>query len=464
MAVKHIVHRTGFIQSVLAPATTILYVDQEFLSIIAAVVNFTAGDYFYMSIEEDELYEEVKVTNSTGAYLVIQRGTPAQTFSFAASYNTDLTTREVKELAAGLAPVSPVHFTTTGGVTVTDKGGGNFEIGMPIPIIVGTTGIEVAQAFPNYTVAADLSTGCCAEDGTVGGGVSATYTFVGGGITAVSTAGAEVVINTPSPNFTGSGVTISGAWPNIDFAVTTGAAGTVQSVGVTNGLTLTGSPNINPVLGVAATGVTAGNYGGLNFNIRGQLTSVDVGFNPVSAIEVDPTSGLTAVRVGGVVTLDIASAAEGIVGVVALADADDPLDVDNVSTAVTPKLLVNVLSDIALTNDVGGQTYANESAGDYTNVVSTSSITLSLLAGEKALVFIDVTIKDTADTDPVEYALAAFSLAGAALIYGNRKVKQCQQSIMFSITGPFADSLAVRTTALVSGENVVSQSAHALVL
>src|SRR6478609_10683742 len=161
MGLKRIVHRTGFIGGALATGTTILPVDQAFLDIIAATMDFAGGDYFYMTIEEDEALEEVKVTNATATYLVIQRGrgpTVAQEFSLAAVYNTDMTAAEVAERAAGLAPVAPVIITGEGGAAVTENSPGNYTINMPIPVLQGMSGIEVAAAFPNYTIANDLST------------------------------------------------------------------------------------------------------------------------------------------------------------------------------------------------------------------------------------------------------------------------------------------------------------------
>lgn len=463
MAIKRIVHRTGFIGAAISTVATLLPVDAAFLAIVDATMDFAAGDYFYMTIEEDELIEEVRVTDMGAGYLVIERDPVApQAFSMAAKYNTDLTVREVEERAAGLAPVSPISIIGSGVATVETDGAGNYTVTVNSPNIVGQNGIEVTQAFPDYTVGVDMSTGCCAGETAVGG-EGGTYTFVGSGIAAVSELEGEVTISVPSPNFIGAGVQITGTWPNITFTIPAGAAGTMTGISVGNGLTLVGNPNVAPTISITPTGVVAGNYGGVVVNERGQITGIPVGWNPVTSVVVTADSGLQVTRVGGEVTVAGIDAAEGVKGVVALADADAPLDPDDVTTAVTPKLLAAVLSDAVGAEVTGGQTYSGEADADYTDTLPTTAVTLDLAAGEMALVFANVTVRDNANpTLAQNYGLALFAATGTR-IQANKKLEQNQQSMTALVIGPFSDGVVVRTTAMPVGAAVVSHALHAIV-
>lgn len=463
MGLKRIVHRTGYIGAPLGTGTTILPVDQAFLDIIAATMDFVGGDYFYMTIEEDELIEEVKVTNATATYLVIDRAegpTEAQDFSMAATYNTDMTAAEIEERAAGLAPVAPLTITGQGGIVAEEVNPGEWTLNMPIPIIGGQNGIEVATVWPNYTIGIDMSTGCCGEGEGTGDGVP--YVFVGGGITTVSIDGTEVAINTPSPNFTGDGVDITGAWPNLHFAVEGLAGGTVTSVAAGTGLGQTGNPNVNPTLFISNTGVVAGNYGGIIVNARGQITAMPDGFNPVSDVAVDG-EGLQADRTAGVVTITALDATETSKGIVQFADSEAALDPDDATTAVTPKLLASVLSDIDSVTENGGETYNGEPDADYVTTAATAALPITLLAGQKALVFIEMTAKDAADTDPVEWGISAWRATAGTRIFANRKLKQSIQTMMFGIDGPFSDAILVKHTALAGTETLVSHSVRAII-
>jgi hypothetical protein len=463
MGLQRIVHRTGFIGGALAVGTTVLPVDQGFLDIIAATMDFVGGDYFYMTIEEDELVEEVKVTNATDTYLVIQRGrgpTTAKEFSLAAVYNTDMTAAEINERAAGLAPVAPLTLVGTGGIVAEETNPGEWTLNMPIPVIGGQNGIEVATVWPNYTIGIDMSTGCCADGEGTGSDIP--YVFVGGGITTVSVEGTEVAINTPSPNFTGDGVEITGAWPNLNFAIEAAAGGTVTSVTAGTGLGQTGNPNVNPTLFISNTGVVAGDYGGIVVNSRGQITAMPEGFNPVSGIAVGD-DGLQVDRTGGVVTITALDATESVKGIVQFADSEAALDPDDVTTAVTPKLLASVLSDIDSVTENGGETYNGEPDGDYATTAATAALPITLLTGQKALVFIETTAKDAADTDPVEYGISAWRATAGTRIFANRKLKQSIQTMMFGIDGPFSDAILVKHTALTGTETLVSHSVRAII-
>lgn len=456
MALKRIVHRTGFIGAPISDAATILLVDKPFLDIVAATMDFVAGDYFYMTIEEDDLLEEVKVTSQGSNYLVIERSATPHSFSMAAVYNTDMTAAEVEERAAGLAPVTPISITGAGIADVQDLGGGNFSVTVPQPVLSGDNGIEVTTAFPNYGISIDTASGCCGdgEEGSTG-----SFVFIGAGIADVDTAGNEVTINVPSPNFTGEGVAITGVWPNLLFAVESIAGGTVTSVGTGAGLSQTGNPNVNPVLYISNTGVVPGTYGGITVNARGQITEMPEVFDPISVLTGD--NGIQVNRTGGDAQVVGIDAAVGIKGVVELADADVPIDPDDESTAITPKMLAAVVSDLATTEFMGGATYAGEPDVDYTEVVATAGVTLDLAIGEKAFVIAELTVRETSVSTIPQYAMAVFAAGSGLRMHANKKQEATQQVMHFLVNGPFNDTLLVKTTALGTA-TVVSHSLHAI--
>jgi hypothetical protein len=437
-------------------------VDATFISLVQASVNFGAGEYFYLSIQEDDLVEEVKVTDVSGTNLVITReqgDTDAQVFTAAAIYNTAMTVADVKEIANGLVAIPAITINGSGIVNVTTDGAGNFTVNVTQPNIAGASGLEVTQAFPDYTVALIAGGNCCAGDEELPGDGGA-ITINGSGIANVTNDGSgNYTVNVPSPNFTGAGVAITGAWPDLTFTVTA-SSGTVTGITAGDGLTLTGDPATNPTISIDNTGVIAGVYGDITVNARGQFTNIAVGFNPISAAAV--ANGLSVARVGSTVTVSGIDAAEGVKGVVALADADSPLDVDDVTTAVTPKLLAGVVSDIAGPSLFGGQVYSGEADSDYTNTVATTAIALTLDATDQVLVIATLSVRDnSAPTVAQEYGMALFTATGTR-IQANKKLTQNNQVLTAIITGPLTDGLILKTTALAGSAAVVSQAVAAL--
>ena len=461
MAIKSIVFRTGLILGAISDVSTILLVDSTFLDIVNSAMDFGAGDYFYLKLQEDDTLEEVKVVNATSTYLVIERAATAYPFTLAATYSTALGAAAVADIAAGVAPVAPITINGSGIANVTTDGAGTYTINVTQPNITGQTGIEVTQAFPDYGVALIAGGNCCEGDDIDTGG--ADINIVGSGISDVSNDGnGTYTINTPSPTFSGAGVTISGVWPNLIFTVTAVGSGTVTSVAVGPGLSITGNPAVNPTINFNNSGVTAGAYGDMVVNARGQITSIAVGFNPVSAIAA--ANGLNVGRAGSTVTVSGIDAAEGVKGVVALADADAPLDTDDITTAVTPKLLASVLSDIAGPELYGGQLYSGEAGADYTNVVPSTAISLLLDAGDKAIVFANLTVRDnSAPTVAQNYGIALFDATGN-LLHANKKLTQNNQFFMAIISGPFNDGLVLKTTAMPGSAAIISQAVSALQL
>lgn len=461
MAIKQVAHRTGFITTAISAVSTLVGVDAPFLALVTATMNFAGGDYFYMTLEEDEDIEEVKVTDISSTNLVIVRAqgnTTAKVFSLAAKYDTNINKAAVMDISAGLAPVSNVNISGIGVATVTNLGGGNWSVNVPQPIIAGVAGIETTAAFPNYTVGITAAAECCAGDEIApGAGVN----VVGGGIVNVTFAVDTYTVSVTPPNFTMVGATITGTWPNYTITVTAAGTGTVTSVAAGAGLAITGNPNTTPTVTMPNTGVTANTYGDITFNSRGQATVIAATFNPVSAIVAG--TGLLVSRAGGAVTVSAITAAEGVVGVVALADADVALVPTDITTAVTPKLLASVIADLQGGVAYGGQTYSGEADADYTYTVPTAALSLTLVTGEKAIVWANITCRDnTNPTVDQNYGIAVFSITGAARLQSNKKLTQNNQSMSFIIDGPFSDALALKTTVLAAGVTAISYSLVAL--
>jgi hypothetical protein len=329
--------------------------------------------------------------------------------------------------------------------------------------ITGQNGIEAVTDFPNTVITPAPGSGCCGGDDTSGDGTGEAYTFIGGGITQVNVDDSNnVSINTDPPNFSSStGVDVSGSWPDLEINVPVGT-GTVQEVEQGPGIVILNDPTLNPQVGIANTGVTAGDYGGLVINERGQITEIPADYNPIQSAIAVPGSAINVAVVDGVAAIGVADATESTPGVVQFADSEAPLDPDDTTTVVSPKMLADTIADIDMPTQMGGETYAGESDGDYTNTVATAALAVTLVSGQKAIVFVHVTVKDSADTDPVEFGMAAFKASAGTRIQANKKVKQCNQTMMFGLEGPFSDAIIVKTTALVGTETVISHSVRAI--
>lgn len=253
--------------------------------------------------------------------------------------------------------------------------------------------------------------------GGSGGGSSGGITsVVGTDLVSVSVVGSVATVDVAAPNFTSSSLSITGSWPNIDFEVSGSGAGTVHSVAGGTGITITGTPTDNPVVNLTASGVAAGTYGGITVDAFGRLTAVDATFNPPDTI-ASGSAALTIARVGNAMTITATDAAEGVVGVVALADASDPLDPSDHTTAVNPALLGAVIASLSAGSVSGVSTYTAVSTGLYTNIISGAVLAVNIPSGESILVHAHVTmVNTTTPTTPVSFGMAVFNAAGSGTI------------------------------------------------
>lgn len=459
--IKLLPPRTNLINGAISAVSTLLPVDAAFLAIIASFVDFGASDYFYLTLVEDNKREEVKVTNVSGSNLVIVRaqgGTTAAAFTLAGKYVVEMNKAAITDIATGLAPVQTVSVDGEG-IAESSLLGSVYTVAVPYPNFTSTTGLEIAGAWPNIQFNLPNNGNCCAGEGSSG---SSGLLFVGEGIAEVNYIGDNVTVNVLAPSFIGTGIQISGSWPNYQFTVTANGSGSVVSVGTSGGLDYTGDPNVNPTLFMSNTGVVAGSYGGIVINARGQLTAVPATLNPVSVV-VEGT-GIDVARTGDSITISAIQGAVGTVGVLALADADAPINETDETTAVTPKMLATIVAALEGSVGYGGATYSGEADGDYTVTLPTTAIALVLAAGQKAIVTAHTTARGAVVTDPVNYAIGVFKSSDNTRVQANKKVNQNEHSMSFVIDGPFTDGLTLKHTALAGGETVYSYSLIALKL
>lgn len=453
MAVKNLYGVKGQLALAASSVATIVKVDASLAGAIVASGFVNGVDETYFSIKSANIYEVVKITAVNGQDLTVVRGidTTAQAFPIGAILEHVVTAQGV---IAAIGPItSVVQITGDGIAAVTNPSGENWDVSVPAPNFLGEGGISVMGTYPNMTFSFTPADCCGDEEGV---GVTGITSMEGSGIaTAYAAAGVGYVAVSP-PVFTGVGVTITGAWPNYTFTVAGGTAGTVTSVGVGSGLTLSGSPTINPTISITNTGVVAGTYGGVVINARGQISAVPVGFNPLSTITTN--APLSHNRVGANEDLSISAAAIGAAGVVALTDQTDPFNPADVATAMTPAAVAVALATVNTSTVVGASSYAGEADAAYTNNISGSNIAVDIPAGRKLIVHAEVTMLDGVDpTLPIAFGLAVFN-STPAKVKSNRIVSQCTQQMSFVLDGPLNTTLSISTTAIPAGSSVISYS------
>lgn len=455
MAVKNYYGASGVLTQTLSSVAGVMQVDATLAGRIAA--TFVNGsDEAYFSIRSATTSELVKVTAVSGTTLAISRGeggTTAQPFPVGASVTFEVT---AEGILAQIGTISTaVQISGSGAADVTNPQLNQFNVDVPLLSVQGVGGISVLGQYPNLTIAYSPPEGdCCGGDGGgAGGGITE---LQGDGIATAYAAAGVGYVNVPAPNFTGSGITITGTWPNLTFTASSSGGGTVTSVSAGAGITVTGSPTLNPTVAITNTGVTAGTYGEFTVNARGQLTAVAPGANPVSVIASG--TGITVSRTGASVTVSAATAAVGVPGVVALADDTDPFDPSDNTNAATPAVVAAALASLPATTVVGADAYIGESDSDYVNTITGSATAVNIGSGEKALVYAEVTMLDGVSPEiPVEFGMGVFS-AAPAKIKSNRSMSQSCQSLMFIVNGPLNTTLSIATTAVPSGASVVSYS------
>lgn len=447
----------GTLTADISSVLTLLPLDLATIALLQANVNFAGGEWTYLKLDNGTYSEEVKVTSVSGSYAVVVRGPTPMAFSYLDTTVSDVVGVDaIKDIVAGTPVVSSTTVTGTGLATVVQTGN-NYNVNVAALNLTSeaNSGIAVMGTYPNLTLALELDQGgCCPGEGT-STGTGLNSLVVNSTILQGTLVGAVLTLTLQTPVFTGAGtVAVTGTWPNYTITGAGGAGtGTVTSVAVGDGLSLTGNPAVNPTISMANTGVTAGDYGGFVVNARGQITQIPLGFNPISSIAVP--QGATVSRVGGAVTITLDSADIAVPGIVALADHTQPVDSADVQKAVTPALLAAALGGVGQAAAIAGSG-TGEADALYTNIISTTTVTVDLAAGEKAMLLGEVTILDgTAPLTPVAFGIGVFDAANVKR-HAGKKMTQSSQSILGFINGPYSGALTIVTTAVPAGATVQS--------
>lgn len=454
----------GYLLVDIAAVLTLLPLDTMTIATLQANVNFAGGEWTYLTIDNGVYSEEVKITGISGSYAVAVRGASGSTPRAFAALGTQVKEvvgiAAIQDIVAAAAPPPSIVIGTAG---LAYNAG---TVGAPIitvdaPNIVGDgSAIDVIGNWPNLEIHFNKeASGCCGEGTAVGSGptiLSITSTILQGNIT-----GDTLSLALASPTFTGAGGTaVTGVWPNftITSAAGAGGSGTVTSVAVGGGLALTGNPSVNPSIAMSNTGVTAGIYGGVGINARGQIYQLPAGFSPISNIAI--VDGASVSRTGGDITITFDSADVGVRGLVALADSTAPLNPADSLTAVSPALLAASLVTSTQSNVAGAST--GEADASYTAPITSTNITLSLLAGEKAILIGDVQIlSDATPLTAIAYGIGVFDTSNVRK-FASKIATQSNQSLVGSISGPFSGIIHIVTTALPAGSTI--QGAHLSVI
>lgn len=408
-----------------------------------------SGNYTIFSITNGVASEIIQCTGVSGTTATIIRGTEgstAQTFATGSTVRFVWTTIGIQETSSG-----GTAGITIAGTHATAVTGGpfSFAVDTPFTTLAAGTGISVTGSYPAFTIT-----------NTSPGGGSATI-VTGSGTAVVTTISGGYNVDVPSGGLTaGTGISITGAWPNFTItnsAPASGGSGTVTSVAAGTGITVTGTPTTAPIVGITPTGITPGAYGAITVNASGQVTAIA---NNLLTSVVSANNALTVSTSAGVATLTPVSATTSQLGVVQLAVASsssssNPADS---TSAVTPAGIAAVIASqtpVTVSADTNNLPMASAS---YTNAILTSSLSLNLITGKTALVTAVVEVADTASSTNIpNFGIGLFS--GATFIDGNSdNVPGAIRTLVVKIAGPFTGIVAIFTTALTGTFAVQSKS------
>lgn len=455
----------GTLTTDISAASTVIPCDSNTYSILSSNVNFAGGDWTYLRLDNGVYSEEVKVTNITNGYLVVTRacsGSSAHTFSAANTSIYDVVGQDaIKDIIA--ANPSPSDLTVQGsGLASATQVDNTVTVNVPTPNFTGSGGISILGNWPNFEFAYEgASEGCGC--GSSGGNTIDLSLIVNSSILTGSWLNNVLTLGLPAPSFTGVGsVTVSGSWEG-GYTISGaggGGTGTVTEVLAGAGIAITGSPNVNPTISIQATGVSPGVYGGFTFNAQGQLTGVSAGYSPIGGIAFANGANVTSSGTNYTVTLHTADV--GVQGIVNLADSSQPLDASDDSSAVTPKLLSQALAGVSGAIQGAGSS-TGEADAAYTNVLSTSAITLNLSANQKAIIIGEVMVVGPTQATPLQYGISVFD-SGNVKQYASKSVTQSKQNCLFIINGPFTKSISLATTDLSGASGSVTSSNLAAII
>lgn len=399
----------------------------------------TGGNYTILTLSNGVNYEIVNATGTVSGAVQItraQEGTVAVTFGVGTSVTFAWTEAGIEAVSSG---GSSVTVAGTGAAVVT--GGPAYNVGVSVPTLAAGTGISVVGAYPSWTLTNTAPYVPGPPTIVTGSGVAAVTPIVGG-----------YNVGVPTLVFTnGTGIAVTGAYPNYTITNTaaSGGTGTVTSVTAGTGITVTGSPTTVPVINITNTGVTAGTYGGLTVNARGQITAIA---NPLITNITSLTASLViATPSVGAVTLTQQVASVGVAGIVPLASPTNAAsnNAGDSSSAVSPAGVNAVVAALPSTtfNTLSASVYMQLPAINYSVVAPSLSIPITIPAGKTALVTAFMEVVDPMNlTTPQSFAFAVFS--NASIVAGNDTLPSCSRTIATKLVGPVTSNLSLQYTPL----------------
>lgn len=459
----------GSLLSDISDSSALIPIDGVSLTTLQGEVNFSGGGWTYLLLSSDNYSEEIKVTGISGSNLIAVRATSGSIAKPFLATNTNINpsfrSDAIKDIIATNPPVTDTNVTASGIADATSSGT-TFNIAVPAPNF-RTEGMAITGSWPNLTFAVNGGDGCgcCGGGGSGGGGgTGVNQLSIASSILQGQVLGSILKLSLNTPIFTGqNGVTIHGDWPNYTIEYTgTGTNGTVTSIGVGQGLSLTGNATTTPVISLKNTGINSGAYGDISVNSMGQITNIAPGFNPISDIVFNGTGGNVS-RVDSTVTIDLDDASTGVPGVVELTDSSTDLDDTDDTTATTPKVVDKAIAN--LIKLIGSGTISAEADSEYTNALTGTATTLEIESGKQALILAEATVVDsTAPTTPIEWGLGIFD-NNSNKLYGAKKIAQIKQTAVLVIQGPqISVPITLATTDLGTNGSVISKQLRVLTL
>lgn len=437
-----------------APSASAITVPNSTLTLLNDLLGPSSNGNFTTARVYDGINFEIMflLGVDAGAVTVLraQEGTTAVPLASGASLQFVWT--ETAILA--IAPGGTVTCTGSGGTVVT--GGPNYHISSPILNVTPGAGIAVSGSYGSggWNISSTVPSGPAGPTGPAGPATVVTGT----GLASATTISGGYNVDVPAPSFvSGTGINITGSWPNITITntQTPGGAGTVTSVAAGTGITITGTPTVNPTVSLTATGITPGVYGAITLNAAGQVTAISASF--FTGLTTSTTGVTVANPSAGAWTVNIGTASTGTQGLVKLAaaTAGGSNNAGDATSAVTPAGVNAVLAALS-TNPANFAVTGTQTAlspGTYTNTIM--SIGVAVAAGKSALINIYAEVYDSAAlTVPQSFGIGLFN--GGSLLAGVSQIPSSFRQLQYLVTGPLTATLTVKTTALTGTQTLGS--------